>query len=78
MPQVQGNMLVNGRAWWDFVSFDPRIDGKGRIFITRIERDEEYIAKLQEKIDAFVTEMQRILKESFGIIWNGATIEESE
>jgi hypothetical protein len=76
MPQVQGNMLVNGRFWWDFVSFDPRINGKGRIFIIRIERDEEYIAKLQEKLDAFVTEMQRILKESFGIIWNGATLEE--
>jgi hypothetical protein len=78
MPQVQGNMLVNGRKWWDFVSFDPRIDGKGRIFITRIKRDEEYIAKLQEKIDAFILEMKRILKESFGIIWNGATIEESK
>lgn len=78
MAQVQGNMLVNGRNWWDFVSYDPRIDGKGRLFITRIERDDEYIEKLQVKLTAFVIEMQRILKESFGIIWNGATIEESK
>jgi len=76
IPQVQGNMLVNGRQWWDFVSYDPRIDGKGRIFITRIERDEEYIEKLQIKLTAFLIEMKRILKESFGIEWNGVTVEE--
>lgn len=78
MAQVQGNMLVNGRKWWDFVSYDPRIDGKGRLFITRIERDDEYIEKLQIKLTAFVIEMRRILKESFGIEWNGVTIEESK
>lgn len=76
MAQVQGNMLVNGRQWWDFVSYDPRIDGKGRIFITRIKRDEEYIEKLQIKLTAFLIEMNRILKESFGIEWNGVTVEE--
>ena len=78
IPQVQGNMLVNSRLWWDFVSYDPRIDGEGRLFIQRIIRDEEYIAKLEEKITAFVIEMQRILKESFGIIWNGVTLEEGK
>lgn len=76
VAQVQGNLLVNNRLWWDFVSYDPRIDGKGRIFITRINRDEEYIAKLQEKLTAFIVEMKRILKESFGIEWNGVTVEE--
>ena len=75
MAQVQGNMLVNSRQWWDFVSYDPRIDGKGRIFITRINRDDEYIEKLQVKLTAFLIEMKRILKESFGIEWNGVTLE---
>ncbi|MBL4886790.1 MAG: YqaJ viral recombinase family protein [Planctomycetaceae bacterium] len=78
MAQVQGNMLVNDRKWWDFVSYDPRIDGEGRIFITRINRDDEYIEKLQIKLTAFITEMKRILKESFGIEWNGVTVEESK
>lgn len=78
MPQVQGNLWVNDRLWWDFVSYDPRIDGEGRLFIQRISRDEGYIAKLEEKITAFVIEMQRILKESFGIIWNGVTLEEGK
>jgi putative phage-type endonuclease len=76
MAQVQGNLWVNKREWFDFVSYDPRIDGKGRIFITRVERDEEYIEKLQIKLTAFLTEMKRILKESFGIEWNGVTVEE--
>lgn len=76
IPQVQGNLWVNGRSWWDFVSYDPRIEGEGRLFITRIERDDEYIEKLQIKLTAFVIEMQRILKESFSIEWNGVTTEE--
>lgn len=75
IAQVQGNMLVNDRLWWDFVSYDPRIEGKGRLFITRIQRDEEYIEKLQVKLDAFVLEMKRILKESFAIEWNGVDVE---
>lgn len=75
MAQVQGNMLVNDRLWWDFVSYDPRIEGKGRLFITRIQRDEEYIEKLQTKLDAFIIEMKRILKESFAIDWNGVDVE---
>jgi len=78
MAQIQGNMLVNGRQWWDFVSYDPRIDGKGRIFITRINRDDEYIEKLQIKLTAFIAEMKHILKKSFGIEWNGVTVEESK
>lgn len=78
IAQIQGNMLVNGRQWWDFVSYDPRIDGKSRIFIARINRDDEYIEKLQIKLTEFVVEMRRILKESFGIEWNGVTIEEGK
>lgn len=76
MAQVQGNLWVNDRLWWDFVSYDPRIEGSGRLFIIRIYRDEEYIAKLQEKLTAFLIEMKRILKQSFGIEWNGVTVEE--
>jgi len=45
-PQVQGCMLVTGRLWWEFVSYDPRVAARFRLFHQRIERDNEYIDKV--------------------------------
>ena len=59
--QVQGSLWVTGREWWDFVSFDPRIDGEARYFCTRIERDEQYISELEEKCLAFEKELIEIV-----------------
>ena len=67
MAQVQGNLMINERQWCDFISFDPRIKGKGRFFVARIERDDEYIAKLKEKTINFVNKLDRMLLENFGI-----------
>lgn len=50
IPQVQGCMWVTGRKWWDFVSYDPRQQPEFRLLRIRIERDEEYIARLQQNI----------------------------
>lgn len=50
MGQVQGGLWLNERKWCDFVSFDPRMQNPlHRIFILRVERDEEYIDKLIER-----------------------------
>lgn len=43
IPQVQGGMLVTGRRWWLFVSYDPRVPEPYRLFVQRIERDDAYI-----------------------------------
>lgn len=67
IPQIQGNLMVNGRQWCDFISFDPRVSGKGRLFVKRVMRDDEYIATLRAKIEAFVTKMDEVLLDSFGI-----------
>ncbi len=59
--QVQGQLWVTGRKWCDFVSFDPRIDVEASYIQTRVYRDEEYIAKLEEKVTAFVEEMKEMI-----------------
>lgn len=44
--QIQGNLLVTGRKWADFVSFDPRMQNDVfALKVLRIERDEAFIAK---------------------------------
>lgn len=50
VPQIQGCMWVTGRNWWHFVSYDPRMPESHRILILRVERDNEYIAKLESAV----------------------------
>lgn len=53
VAQVQGNLWVTGRDWCDFLSYDPRLPCS-RFFSQRIERDDVYIAKLAERVAAFL------------------------
>ena len=48
LPQVQFELWVTGRAWCDFVSYDPRVPAHRRLYRQRIMRDESYIAMLAE------------------------------
>jgi predicted phage-related endonuclease len=49
--QIQGNLLVTGRWWCDFISFDPRVQEPSlQIFIKRVYRDEEVIQAIQDRI----------------------------
>lgn len=58
VPQVQGQLWITERKWCDFVSFDPRLPRNAQLFIKRVERDEEYISELAEKVSAFLEEVQ--------------------
>ena len=57
--QVQGNMWVTGRRWWDFISYCPQI--KARPFWSkRIGRDEKYISVLSIAIEEFINELKEL------------------
>ncbi|MDR5756989.1 YqaJ viral recombinase family protein [Caballeronia sp. LZ035] len=43
IPQVQGCMMVTGRKYWMFVSYDPRVSERFRLYHERVERDDDYI-----------------------------------
>lgn len=57
MAQCQGLMWITGRKWWLFQSFDPRLPEPLCRYVKRIERDEEYIAQLEQKVIAFSAEV---------------------
>jgi putative phage-type endonuclease len=44
VPQVQGQLLVTGREWCDFLSYHPDM----RPLLVRVERDQKYISALHE------------------------------
>ena len=57
VPQVQGNMWMTGRAWWLFVSFDPRMPEKLQLYKQMIPRDDAYIRLLEAEVRKFLREV---------------------
>lgn len=64
--QVQGQLWITEREWCDFVSFDPRINAASSYFCVRVERDEEYIKELAEKVEVFESELLKMVEKLNG------------
>lgn len=59
--QMQAQMACTGRAWCDFVSFDPRLPADMQIFIKRVHRDDAFIATMETEVSAFLSELTQKL-----------------
>lgn len=57
VAQCQGGLFVSGRKWLDLVVYWPRMP----LFVKRIERDEEYHAKLSKALDDFTNELEVVV-----------------
>lgn len=57
LTQMHAQMACTGRAWCDFVSFDPRMPGDLQVWFKRVERDDEFIAEMEDAIVAFLSEL---------------------
>lgn len=55
--QVQGNLMVTGREWWDLVVYWPKMP----LFVKRAYRDEDYIANLSGEVDRFNDELAALV-----------------
>lgn len=55
--QMQWQMACTNRAWCDFVSFDPRMPERLRLFVLRVPRDEKLIAEVEREVRAFLAEV---------------------
>ena len=63
MPQIQWQLACTGRAWCDFVSFDPRMPIEQQLFIKRVPRDEAYITEtLEPEVKKFLAEVDEYMK----------------
>jgi hypothetical protein len=57
VAQVQGQLMVSGRDWCDFVSYWPRIP----LFHVRVARDDAYIATLAQAVADFLGELDALV-----------------
>ena len=52
-------LACTGRKWVDFVSYDDRLEDESKhLFIVRYERDDEYIAEMEEAVKKFLDEVE--------------------
>ena len=55
--QMQAQMACTGRSWCDFVSFDPRMPERSKLFIKRVMREDAYIADMEAEVKKFLDEV---------------------
>jgi putative phage-type endonuclease len=55
--QMHWQMACAGRAWCDFVSYDPRCPEHLRLFMRRIERDTSLVLQLEAEVSTFLAEL---------------------
>lgn len=56
--QVQGNIWLSERDWWDFVSYWPKLP----MLTVRVYRDESYIKNMAAEIDRFNDELAALVQ----------------
>ena len=61
--QIQGAIWITGAKYCYFITFDPRINGENRLHYTKIEKDEEAIDRLQQRVAVAIQLKRKYLKE---------------
>lgn len=61
ITQMAWQMACTGRAWCDFVSYDPRLPDAMQLFVKRVDRDDAYIAQLETEVAAFLNEVRQTI-----------------
>ena len=74
--QVQGNLLVTSRKWWDFLSYYPGI----KPCVVRAYPDDKFLSALKTELDKFCAELDEIVEKitNFGEKCYGAFLSFSQ
>jgi len=59
--QVLWQLACTGRDWCDYVSYDPRLPESARLFIARVERDDQRIVDLEGMVSDFLDELDQVV-----------------
>lgn len=55
-PQIQGNLWITGRRWWDFISYSPDLPEHLQLYVYRVLPDPAYIETLALEVARFLKE----------------------
>ena len=66
IPQMMAQMACTDRDWCDFVSYDPRLPEDLRLFVVRLNRDQEYIDSMEVEVKRFLDEVEMTINKLKG------------
>jgi len=61
IPQIQFQLLVTGRKWCDFVSYNPMFPEHLQVFVKRVEADPVYQKELESEVKQFLSEVDNVI-----------------
>ena len=61
IPQMQWQLACTGAKWVDFVSYNPNFPMELQLFVTRVDRDDTYIAELEAEVVKFLEEVEQTI-----------------
>jgi putative phage-type endonuclease len=61
VPQIQFQLLVTGRKWCDFVSYNPMFPEHLQVFVKRVEADPVYQKELESEVKQFLSEVDNVI-----------------
>jgi putative phage-type endonuclease len=76
VTQIQWQLACTGRQWCDFVSYDPRLPEDIRLFVARVQRDDQRIAELTAEIGRFLVELDDTMGQIQRLSLGSVAIEE--
>ena len=65
--QIQGNLWLTGRKWWDFCSYSEDLPENLRTYVFRVEPDAKYIVQLEAEVTVFLREVDALLAQLKGM-----------
>jgi putative phage-type endonuclease len=57
LPQMAWQCICTGRAWVDFVSYDPKMPERLQLFVVRYAPELGYLRELEAEVSAFIAEV---------------------
>lgn len=60
--QMQWQMACAGRAWCDYLSYDPRMPEDLQLFVKRVLRNDAHIVELETEVQTFLSEVDATIK----------------
>lgn len=61
VPQIQFQLLVTGRKWCDFVSYNPMFPENLQVFVRRVFANKEYQQELEDEVKHFLKEVDDVI-----------------
>lgn len=61
IEQIQGGLWVTGRKWWDFISYNPDFPPGLDLYVQRVERNADVIARIEHDVITAWNDVQALI-----------------